>query len=139
MESSKIKTILSKYLTVEKNVDIFSKHITRVDEELLEQILFELCVDLNAKKSIKECYKKLVSGGYAYGEKAFEKFRISQQEQDDFVTSPAEVEEGVLECKCGSKERYLLRYKLDLEMKVRVYGLDVWNVEINGKLNFEFY
>ena len=46
MESSEIKIILSKYLTVEKNVEIFSKHITRVDnEELLEQILFELCVD----------------------------------------------------------------------------------------------
>ena len=59
MESSQVKNILSKYLTVEKNVDIFSKHIARVDDEdLLDQILFELCVDLNAKKSIKECYKK---------------------------------------------------------------------------------
>ena len=42
MESSEIKNILSKYLTVEKNVDIFSKHITRVDDEFLEQILYEI-------------------------------------------------------------------------------------------------
>ena len=33
MESSQVKNILSKYLTVEKNVDIFSKHIARVDDE----------------------------------------------------------------------------------------------------------
>ena len=76
MDSSEIKIILSKYLTVEKNVEIFSKHISRVDDEFLEQILFELCVDLNAKTSIKECYKKLVGGSYAYGEKKFEKFKL---------------------------------------------------------------
>ena len=123
MESSQVKNILSKYLTVEKNVDIFSKHIARVgDEDLLDQILFELCVDLNAKKSIKECYKKLVSGAYAYGEKAFEKFRISQQEQDDFVTSPAEVEEGVLECKCGSKRTI----SFTLQTRSGDEGTSVW-------------
>ena len=55
MESSEIKNILSKYLTVEKNVDIFSKHIARVDgEDLLEQILYELCVDLKCLKNLSK-------------------------------------------------------------------------------------
>ena len=107
---------------MKKNVDIFSKHIARVDDEFLEQILYELCVDLSAKKSIKECYKKLVGSQYAYGEKAFEKFRISQQEQDDFVTSPAEVEEGVLECKCGSKRTI----SFTLQTRSGDEGTSVW-------------
>ena len=122
MQLSEIETILSKYLSVNKNIQIFSKHIIRVEEEFLEQVLLELCVDLSVKKSIKECYKKLVAGGYAYGEKKFEKFRISQQEQDDFVTSPAEVEEGVLECKCGSKRTI----SFTLQTRSGDEGTSVW-------------
>ena len=57
-----------------------------------------------------------------HGEKAFEKFRISQQEQDDFVTSPAEVEEGVLECKCGSKRTI----SFTLQTRSGDEGTSVW-------------
>ncbi len=99
-----IKNELRKYLNVERNVGIFSRIIEKIDPETQEQILYELCCDLAEKNTIKSCYKKLLDGKYCYGDKVFEEVELLQKEQDEFVTTPAEVEEGVLECKCGSKK-----------------------------------
>jgi DNA-directed RNA polymerase subunit M/transcription elongation factor TFIIS len=97
--------ILSKYLAVKKNISIFIKVLDRIDEgDEKNQIIYELCVDLKNKKSIKSCYLKLVNNEYMYGSPAFETVTLIQREQDDFITTPAEVEEGVLECHCGSKK-----------------------------------
>jgi len=99
------KDELRKYLNVEKNVGIFSRAIDKISEDIREQILYEICCDLNDKKTIKSCYKKLLDGKYGYGDVIFEEVETLQKEQDEFVTMPAEVEEGVLECsKCGSKK-----------------------------------
>ena len=48
--------------------------------------------------------------------------KVRQQEQDDFVTSPAEVEEGVLECKCGSKRTI----SFTLQTRSGDEGTSVW-------------
>jgi len=95
--------ILSKYLKVEKNIKIFSKLLDSLETDK-EQILYELCVDLKNKKSIKNCYTKLVNNEYMFGSEAFKHVSLIQREQDEFITSPTEVEEGVLECHCGSKK-----------------------------------
>ena len=39
----------------------------------------------------------------AYDGEAYEKVRTEEQEEDDYITNPAEVEEGALQCRCGSK------------------------------------
>ncbi len=102
--SEETKEELRKYLNVEKNVGIFSRAIDKIQSDLRDQILYELCCDLYAKNTIKSCYTKLLEGKYGYGDIIFEEVETLQREQDEFVTMPAEVEEGVLECKCGSKK-----------------------------------
>ena len=122
MDTNNIVLILSKYLKIQKNITIFSKILSKLDEEIVQQVVYELCVDLNSKKSIKECYKKLINNKYIYGADEFEEYRIIQQEQDDFLTSPAEVEEGVLECHCGSKKTI----SFTLQTRSSDEGTNVW-------------
>jgi len=99
-----IKIELRKYLKIERNVGIFSRVVEKMETEMREQVLYELCCDFMEKNTIKSCYKKLLDGKYCYGAPVFDEFELLQKEQDEFVTMPAEVEEGVLECKCGSKK-----------------------------------
>ena len=122
MDAKNINLILSKYLKIQKNITIFSKVLSKLDEEIVQQVIYELCVDLKSKKSIKECYKKLISNKYIYGANEFEEYRIKQQEQDEFLTTPIEVEEGVLECHCGSKKTV----SFTLQTRSGDEGTDVW-------------
>jgi len=105
MDSIDLELQLGKYLKVKKNVRIFKNAIESMDLSLQEtnQLLYELCCDLSSKTSVKQCYIKLRDNKFGYGAKTFDCFREAQKEQDEFITSPAEVEEGVLECVCGSK------------------------------------
>ena len=36
----------------------------------------------------------------------FNELKLEETEQDNFLIKPFEIEEGVLECKCGSKRVY---------------------------------
>lgn len=47
---------------------------------------------------------RLQNNEYGFNHVMFAKLKKSQQEQDDYISNPPEVEEGVVEChKCGSR------------------------------------
>lgn len=52
-----------------------------------------------------EIQERLNSGYYnAFNQPMYSKLKRAQQEQDDYISNPPEVEEGVVEChKCGSR------------------------------------
>ena len=101
-----IKEILSEYLKIEKNVIAFKTLLNKVSstDEELKRNLFEICYSLSNKKGVKTTYLKLVNNEFGKDADIFEEYKKIQEEQDEFITAPAEVEEGVLECgKCGGK------------------------------------
>lgn len=54
-----------------------------------------------------ERYEKMCCGSETniqYNHPAFNDVRIQQIEEDEFIANPPEVEEGVHECRCGSKK-----------------------------------
>ena len=54
--------------------------------------------------SDNEILKRVNSNGYIFNHTMFDKLRKAQQEQDDYISHPPEVEEGVVEChRCGSR------------------------------------
>ena len=52
--------------------------------------------------SAEEVLRKIESDEFFLNHKEFGKLRLNQEEEDEFMANPAEVEEGVLQCSCGS-------------------------------------
>lgn len=57
--------------------------------------------------SKEKILEKLQLNKYGFGYETFDELRKRQKEQDEYVSNPYEVEEGVVECdRCGSKRVY---------------------------------
>lgn len=55
-------------------------------------------------EQITERYK---NNGYGFNHPSFAELKRKTQEQDEYISNPPDVEEGVVECKkCGSKKVY---------------------------------
>lgn len=63
--------------------------------------------DEEAGMSKEVISEKLKSDKYGFQHEMFDELRKRQNEQDEYVSNPYEVEEGVVECdRCGSKRVY---------------------------------
>ena len=96
---------LASVLTNEANIRIFAQQILLLpDDEEMRMALYEVIYALQAGTNIKEVFSCLSTGSIGFNGTAFKQQREKQIEEDEFITNPAEVEEGVHECeRCGSK------------------------------------
>ena len=110
---SKGKTTLKKNFTKEQNVIIFEKNIYENSlknlkkYENLEDIyifnIYQFINDYNINKNVQELLKEIKNGKIHWKNNYFNDLIDKEIEQDNFLIKPIEIEEGVLECKCGSK------------------------------------
>lgn len=56
-----------------------------------------------SEESITERY---ANDRYGFNHPDFAEIKRKTREQDDYILNPPDVEEGVVECKCGSKKVY---------------------------------
>ena len=99
-----IRNALSSVLKNETNIDIFSKHLLSLDFDDAKDVLYEVVTALRQGDKVRSVYQRLVGNEIGFRGPAFESQRLKQEEEDEFITNPAEVEEGVHECdRCGSK------------------------------------
>ena len=113
MESQreKGKRALALVMTKEKNIAIFEKNAYKLSicsdmsyEELISQIVYdflELKGVPNRPIVLNKRLKRLLIG---WNHPSYDDERFYLDEQNNFIEKPFEVEEGVLECKCGSKK-----------------------------------
>lgn len=106
-----LQTVFSK----EQNVNIFEKNIYEISlknlkkYENIEQVylynIFQIINEIKNNKNINlQNLLKNIKDGKLYWNHNFFKDMIDKEiEQDNFLIKPFEIEEGVLECKCGSK------------------------------------
>lgn len=108
------KEILSNYISNWKNIEILEKNlynsIKDVEEYFLEKEyndrLYEVCYQLS-NKSLKEVNENLKRDNVSWNSEYFIEEKTKQEEKDQFLTNPFEVEEGVNKCeKCGSNKTY---------------------------------
>jgi len=67
----------------------------------------QILSDLKNGLTDDEVLEKYNSDGYGFNHQDFASLKKQQQEQDDYISNPPEVEEGVVECNsCGSKKVY---------------------------------
>lgn len=104
------KEALGLYLKNAKNIEAFDKLIYEIsedNEDKYNEILLEVISYIAEKKSLKEIVEILQDEEIGYNSQHFDNIRFLQEEQDNFIIKPFEIEEGVLECgKCGSKKTF---------------------------------
>lgn len=71
-------------------------------EHLYKMYILQVVSDIQNKVSLGEIRER-VKKTYGWRHPAFNTLRERMDEQDDFIVNPFHVEEGVIDCKCGSK------------------------------------
>jgi DNA-directed RNA polymerase subunit M/transcription elongation factor TFIIS len=105
------KTALSKILKIEKNIIILEKNIyeaaVKIDNNNTQNPYQDICMDvitmINQGTKLNTILQKLKKGKLMYDSELFNDVRDSLSEQQNFLENPFEVDEGVIECKCGSR------------------------------------
>lgn len=105
------KQVLATVITKEKNIELIEKYIfsKSYNEESYIHLLYESVGDLatqDEKKTnvIKNLITNLYKGNYNWNNPVYRSYIETEDEENQFVTNPIEIVEGVLECKCGSKK-----------------------------------
>ena len=97
----------------ENNINIIENWIFKITQrenknpdsfqtEYIRNIL-QVVQDLKNGKDKNEVLNSIKKKQLGWKHTCFDEIRNSLQEQDDFVKNPFEIEEGALECRCGSK------------------------------------
>lgn len=68
-------------------------------EELLYYIFYELHVEYNIFPSLKEFFSTIKKKKFGYEHGSFDIIRRELKEEEDFITNPPVVDEGVIQCK----------------------------------------
>jgi len=98
-----LKTFLSK----EQNVKTIEKNVYENGNQknyLLN--MYEIINDINSNIKLNTILSNVKNGKLDWKFDYLKDYIYEEQEQDNFIIKPFEVEEGVLECKCGSKRVY---------------------------------
>jgi DNA-directed RNA polymerase subunit M/transcription elongation factor TFIIS len=114
-----LRQSLSKYIKSPENVELIIKYTqnyclvknVELDEDLIYELVGYILLLQQQEEHGKNLVKKLLTLLYkkkiGWEHPIFASVRELQIEQDEFITNPVEVEEGVLECnKCNSKKTF---------------------------------
>ena len=93
-------------ISIQKNIEILEKYIFQKTSTLNEYQ--ELCMDVITKISegsrINAVLQDIKGGRSGLQSDFFLDVKNALEEQHSFIENPFEVDEGVLECKCGSRK-----------------------------------
>ena len=100
---------LGTVLNIPGNIKIIEKYIYEVSndgqniEHDYKRNLYQIIGDVITKKKLEDLLKNIKQKKIGWNHSSFDFARSQMEEQDDFIENPFEVEEGVIDCKCGSK------------------------------------
>jgi DNA-directed RNA polymerase subunit M/transcription elongation factor TFIIS len=103
------KNALKTVLTKEQNVNTLEKYIFEIseeDEKSYKKILYETIQDISNGNKIQDILSNIKNKNVLWKHKSLETFIKEEEEQDEFIINPFQVEEGMIECRCGSKRVY---------------------------------
>ncbi len=96
-------------LAIQKNIEIIETNVNKItdgDIDEYNRVILQVVGDIINKRNITLILKDIKNGYIGWKHHSFDNAVMRLEEQDDFIEHPFQVEEGVLECKCGSKKVY---------------------------------
>jgi len=105
------KKCLCTVLKIKKNIDTIERNIYNLcvrqkDFSKYNQYILQVVNKIIKRKPLKQVLIDIKEGALGWKHPIFNEIESRIQEQNDYLVHPFEVEEGVLECKCGSKRVY---------------------------------
>ena len=107
------KECLSIILKNQQNINIFDKNVYEIacenydDEELIKENylynIYEIISYLKKGNKLKDIIFSVKNNNLGWKNNFYDEIIKDEVEQDNFIENPFEIEEGVLECECGSK------------------------------------
>lgn len=101
------KKALSTCLNIPKNITIIENSVYKKcgdDEERYNNLIYQCIGSIASGVKLTNLLDNLKSGKIEWDDIVYDEHKLRQNEEDDFIENPFQVEEGVLECyKCGSK------------------------------------
>jgi DNA-directed RNA polymerase subunit M/transcription elongation factor TFIIS len=107
------KNALKIIFNKEQNISIFEKNIYNTSmknlkkQEKVEDVylfnIYQFINDYKKDSNIQKLLKEIKEEKMHWKNKYYDVLIDRETEQDNFLIKPIEIEEGVLECKCGSK------------------------------------
>lgn len=102
--------VLGTVLNDSKNINIFNRAILKVSKNLEEykRNLYNVSYHIKTKKKTnKQLFEEIKNGLVGWNASVYKEFKKSQDEKDEFLNNPIQVEEGVNQCeRCGSKKTF---------------------------------
>ena len=80
--------------------------ISNENESVYNQIIFQLIIDIQNGKKLKELLDDLKQNKVHWKHNSLNDYIDDEIEQDNFIIQPFEIVEGITQCKCGSKRVY---------------------------------
>jgi DNA-directed RNA polymerase subunit M/transcription elongation factor TFIIS len=108
---------LTTILKIPNNVEVFEKNIFKLSEKMkeedpdyeeqtLEEIykrnIYQIVGDVLKNKKTKQLLVSIKTDKLGWEHYSYENIKNKIEEREDFLVNPFEVEDGVLECRCGS-------------------------------------
>lgn len=101
--------VLKSILSIEKNITILEKNIFNVAEKsnnpnaTYDDLILSVYTDIKDGKKLNDILKTLKNNQTGFHSDEYVDMKHALQEQQNFLENPFEVDEGVIECKCGSR------------------------------------
>ena len=89
-----------------KNIKTLEKIVFTVGrgcEDEYKRVIYQTIGDIMKKKPLRDIITDLQGVKHGWDHHSFGSSNVQLDEQDDFLEHPFNVEEGIFECKCGSK------------------------------------
>lgn len=101
-----IKSIISNVSSDGDEIEEMIWNVYGTDEEAYLNCVYQIIGDIINDKDSTEIMSSIKNGNMDWEHHSYDVEKHAIREQDDFIEHPFEVEEGVLECRCGSKRVY---------------------------------
>ena len=66
--------------------------------------MYQVIGDILKGNGLNDIIKLIKDGKFGWDHNCFNEQRMKLEEQNDFIENPFEIEEGVIECRCGNKK-----------------------------------
>lgn len=102
-------TSLNGFIKKAKNRAVVSRLLWKRsggDGAYADFLCFEFLSELMCSMELREVVRNLTEGRVGWKHPVFEDMSRAVRQYDEFLTNPPEVQEGVIECACGSRRTF---------------------------------